>query len=103
MMRMMMMMMMMMMMVMMMVMMMMMMMMMMVMMMMVMVMSRLCLLCSDGCVSAVNTSTGLCMLRCRPYHTSVVHSVDLTHSHSAVVSGSRDATVKVIVSRSRSN
>ena len=45
---------------------------------------------SDGCVCAFNTVTGVYLLRC---HTSVVHSVDFTNS--VVVSGSRDATVKV--------
>jgi len=52
-----------------------------------------CVCCSEGCVCAFNINTGVCMPHYQPSHTSVVHSVDFTQS--VVVSGSRDATVKV--------
>lgn len=49
---------------------------------------------TGGCVcAAVSTDAGLVLPRYSLCHTSVVHSVDFTRS--VVVSGSRDATVKV--------
>jgi len=50
--------------------------------------------------AAVSTDAGLVLPRYSLCHTSVVHSVDFTRS--VVVSGSRDATVKVSLGRRRS-
>jgi len=48
---------------------------------------------SQGCVCAFSTDTGVSVPRYLLCHTSVVHSVDFTCD--VIVSGSRDATVKV--------
>ena len=42
---------------------------------------------------AFNTDAGFCLPHYQPCHVDVVHSVDFTSS--VIVSGSRDATVKV--------
>jgi len=49
--------------------------------------------CSEGWVCVFNTDAGLCLPHYQPCHADVVHSVDFTSS--VMVSGSRDATVKV--------
>jgi len=56
-------------------------------------MSCFALSCSGGCICAFSTDTGLCVLHYPLRHKGVVHSVDFTSS--VIVSGSRDATVKV--------
>lgn len=48
---------------------------------------------SEGYVCAFNTDAGFCLPHYQPCHIDVVHSLDFTSS--VIVSGSRDATVKI--------
>ena len=53
-----------------------------------------CFCCSDGSISCYEADSGQCIGRLLQCHASDIHAVDF-HVGSVVVSGSRDATIKV--------